>query len=138
MTRFGYTLMTEQSGPKDLVRYAVSAENVGFDFEVSSDHYFPWLASQGHAPNAWTMLGAVAHATDRVELFTYVTCPIMRYHPAVVAQQVAPHDMLVEVLPGAQAQREAPVGEDLQGRGLLREAIEIIRELFGGELVSWK
>jgi G6PDH family F420-dependent oxidoreductase len=79
MARFGYTLMTEQSGPKELVRYAVSAENVGFDFEVSSDHYFPWLASQGHAPNAWTMLGAVAHATDRVELFTYVTCPIMRY-----------------------------------------------------------
>jgi G6PDH family F420-dependent oxidoreductase len=47
MTRFGYTLMTEQSGPKELVRYAVSAEHVGFDFEVSSDHYFPWLASQG-------------------------------------------------------------------------------------------
>src|SRR5258705_8167501 len=49
MTRFGYTLMTEQSGPKELVRYAVSAERAGFDFEVSSDHYFPWLASQGHA-----------------------------------------------------------------------------------------
>ncbi|MDT5133925.1 MAG: hypothetical protein QOE41_3236, partial [Mycobacterium sp.] len=45
MTRFGYTLMTEQSGPKELVRYAVSAERTGFDFEVSSDHYFPWLAS---------------------------------------------------------------------------------------------
>jgi hypothetical protein len=37
MTRFGYTLMTEQNGPKDLVRYAVSAEHLGFDFEVSSD-----------------------------------------------------------------------------------------------------
>ena len=45
MTRFGYTLVTEQSGPKELVRYAVSAERAGFDFEVSSDHYFPWLAS---------------------------------------------------------------------------------------------
>ena len=55
MTRFGYTLMTEQSGPKELVRYAVSAEQVGFDFEVSSDHFSPWLTSQGHAPNAWTM-----------------------------------------------------------------------------------
>ena len=52
MTRFGYTLMTEQSGPKELVRYAVSAERVGFDFEVCSDHYSPWLASQGHAPHA--------------------------------------------------------------------------------------
>lgn len=38
MTRFGDTLMTEQSGPKELVDYAVSAERVGFDFEVSSDH----------------------------------------------------------------------------------------------------
>ena len=43
MTRFGYTLMTEQSGPRDLVSYAVAAEEVGFDFEVSSDHYSPWL-----------------------------------------------------------------------------------------------
>ena len=64
MTCFGYTLMTEQSGPKELVRYAVSAERAGFDFEVSSDHYFPWLASQGHAPYAWSVLGAVAQATD--------------------------------------------------------------------------
>ena len=147
MTRFGYTLMTEQSGPKDLVRYAVSAENVGFDFEVSSDHYFPWLASQGHAPNAWTMLGAVAHATDRVKLFTYVTCPIMRYHPAVVAQQAA----TLQILADGRFTLGLGAGENLNehvvGRGwptvdrrheMLREAIEIIRELFGGELVSWK
>jgi G6PDH family F420-dependent oxidoreductase len=87
--RFGYTLMTEQSGPRELVRYAVDAERVGFDFEVSSDHYSPWLTSQGHAPYAWTVLGAVAQATTRVELATYVTCPIQRYHPAVVAQKAA-------------------------------------------------
>src|SRR3977135_4216655 len=90
MTRFGYTLMTEQSGPKELVRYAVSAERAGFDFEVSSDHYFPWLASQGHAPYAWSVLGAVAQLTEQVELFTYVTCPTMRYHPAAGAQKAAP------------------------------------------------
>lgn len=48
MTRFGYTLMTEQSGPRDLVGFAVAAEQVGFDFEVCSDHYSPWLAAQGH------------------------------------------------------------------------------------------
>ena len=65
------------------------AEQAGFDFEVISDHYFPWLDSQGHAPNAWATLGAVAQATDRVELMTYVTCPTVRYHPAVVAQQAA-------------------------------------------------
>ncbi len=96
MTRFGYTLMTEQSGPKDLVRYAISAERAGFDFEVSSDHYSPWLAAQGHSPNAWTVLGAVAHATEHVELFTYVTCPTMRYHPAIVAQQAATLQILAD------------------------------------------
>ena len=85
----GYTLMTEQSGPTDLVHYAVAAEQAGLAFEACSDHYFPWLDAQGHAPNAWTVLGAVAQATERVELMTYVTCPIMRYHPAVVAQQAA-------------------------------------------------
>lgn len=89
MTRYGYTLMTEQSGPKELVSYAAAAEQAGFDFLVSSDHYFPWLDSMGHSPYAWSMLGAVAHVTDRVELMTYVTCPTLRYHPAIVAQKAA-------------------------------------------------
>ena len=89
MVAFGYTLMTEQRAPRELVADAVAAENAGFDFEVCSDHYSPWLAGQGHAPNAWAVLGAVASATQRVPLMTYVTCPIMRYHPAVVAQQAA-------------------------------------------------
>ena len=86
--------MTEQSDPKSLVRYAAAAEQRGCDFEVMSDHYFPWLDSMGHAPNAWATLGAVAQATERVELMTYVTCPTMRYHPAVVAQQAATVDLL--------------------------------------------
>ena len=81
--------MTEQSGPKELVQNAVWAEDAGFDFEVCSDHFSPWLAAQGHAPNAWAVLGAVAHATEDVDLYSYVTCPTMRYHPAIVAQQAA-------------------------------------------------
>src|SRR6202012_4065875 len=89
ITNFRYTFMTVQSGPKDRVRYAVSAEDRGFDFEVCSDHYSPWLTSQGHAPNAWAVLGAVAHATEKVDLYTYVTCPTIRYHPAIGAQQAA-------------------------------------------------
>ena len=147
MIRFGYTLMTEQSGPKELVRYAVAAENVGFDFEVSSDHFSPWLASQGHAPHAWTMLGAVAHATDRVELLTYVTCPIIRYHPAVVAQQAATLQILADGRFTLGLGSGENLNEHIVGRGwptvdrrheMLREAIQIIRELFGGELISWK
>lgn len=146
MTRFGYTLMTEQSGPKDLVRYAVSAEHVGFDFEVSSDHYSPWLAAQGHAPNAWTVLGAVAHATQQVELFTYVTCPTMRYHPAVVAQQAATLQILADGrftlgLGSGENLNEHVVGKGwptiVHRQDMLREAIQIIRELWTGELVDW-
>src|SRR3546814_4876646 len=96
MTRFGYTLMTEQSGPRELVDYAVKAEAAGFDFLVSSDHYSPWLTEQGHSPYAWSVLGAVAYATTNVGLMTYVTCPTMRYHPAVVAQKAATLQLLSE------------------------------------------
>jgi len=92
----GYTLMTEQSGPRDLVRYAHRAEVAGFDFEVCSDHFFPWLDSQGHSPYAWSLLGAVSQVTERVELMTYVTCPTRRYHPAVVAQKAATMALLSE------------------------------------------
>lgn len=147
MTNFGYTLMTEQSGPKDLVRHAISAEERGFDFEVCSDHFSPWLTSQGHAPNAWAVLGAVAHATERVDLYTYVTCPTMRYHPAIVAQQAA----TVQILSDGRFTLGLGSGENLNehvvGRGwptverrqdMLREAIKIIRELFGGQLVNWR
>lgn len=147
MTRFGYTLMTEQSGPKDLVRCAISAERVGFDFEVSSDHYFPWLSSQGHAPYAWSVLGAVAHATERVELFTYVTCPTIRYHPAIIAQKAATLQILADGrftlgLGSGENLNEHVVGKRWPTVGrrqeMLREAIHIIRELFSGELVDWK
>ena len=147
MTRFGYTLMTEQSGPKDLVRYGMSAEKAGFDFEVCSDHYFPWLSSQGHAPYAWAVLGAVSQVTERVELFTYVTCPTMRYHPAVVAQKAA----TLQILTDGRFTLGLGAGENLnehvigvgwpsidQRHSMLKEAIQIIRELFSGELVNWK
>jgi G6PDH family F420-dependent oxidoreductase len=147
MTRFGYTLMTEQSGPKELVQYAVSAEQVGFDFEVSSDHFSPWLAAQGHAPNAWTVLGAVAHATERVELFTYVTCPTMRYHPAIVAQQAATLQILADGRFTLGLGSGENLNEHVVGKGwptirrrqdMLREAIQIIRELWSGEVVDWR
>ena len=76
MTLIGYTMMCEQAGPKQLVRDVALAEEAGFDFAVISDHYFPWLDSQGHAPYAWSVLGAAAQATDHIPLMTYVTCPI--------------------------------------------------------------
>ncbi len=146
MVRFGYTLMGEQSGPRELVRYAQAAEDAGFDFEVSSDHYSPWLVSQGHSPYAWTVLGAVAHATSRVELMTYVTCPTMRYHPAVVAQKAATLQILSEGrfvlgLGSGESLNEHVVGEGWPNvdvrQDRLVEAIEIIRELHSGELLTY-
>ena len=94
MTLIGYTMMCEQAGPKQLVRDVALAEEAGFDFAVISDHYFPWLDSQGHSPYAWSVLGAAAQATDHIPLMTYVTCPIRRYHPAVVAQKAATMQLL--------------------------------------------
>lgn len=87
--QLGYTMMTEQAGPKDLVAHVMGAEEAGFDFAVCSDHFFPWLDEMGHAPHAWTVLGAAAQATSRIPLTTYVTCPSFRCHPAVVAQKAA-------------------------------------------------
>jgi G6PDH family F420-dependent oxidoreductase len=148
MVAFGYTLMTEQRGPRELVSDAVAAEQAGFDFEVISDHFFPWLDAQGHAPNAWSVLGAVATATQRVPLMTYVTCPIARYHPAVVAQQAATVALLAgdnRFVLGLGAGEN--LNEHVVGRGwppanvrheMLTEAVDIIGQLFRGGYVSTK
>jgi G6PDH family F420-dependent oxidoreductase len=147
MTAFGYTLMTEQRGPRDLVADAVAAEEAGFDFEVMSDHYFPWLDSMGHAPYAWSVLGAVAAATERVGLMTYVTCPILRYHPAVVAQKAATVSLLSEGrftlgLGSGENLNEHVVGQGWPSADVrqdkLAEAIEIIRALLAGGYVTYE
>jgi G6PDH family F420-dependent oxidoreductase len=89
MLKLGYKLMSEEHGPADLVRNAQYAEKVGFDFAAISDHFFPWLEEQGHSPLAWSVLGAIANATQRLGLMTAVTCPAIRDHPAVIAQGAA-------------------------------------------------
>jgi G6PDH family F420-dependent oxidoreductase len=139
---FGYTLMCEQSRPDQLVRDVQLAERAGFDFSVISDHYQPWLDEQGHSGYAWSILGAAAQATERIPLMSYVTCPILRYHPAIVAQKAA----TVQILSGNRFRLGLGAGENLNehvvGRGwpavgvrheMLREAIEIISALFDGE-----
>ncbi|MCU1448094.1 MAG: F420-dependent oxidoreductase, family [Acidimicrobiales bacterium] len=146
MTEFGYTLMCEQAGPSQLVGDAVAAETAGFDFAVASDHYFPWLDEQGHSPYVWTVLGAVAQATTRLPLMTYVTCPIIRYHPVIVAQAAATLQLLSNGrftlgLGAGEHLNEHVVGGgwpsvDVRHR-MLREAIEIIYELWTGEYVTF-
>ena len=140
--QLGYTMMTEQAGPKDLIGHAVAAEQAGFDFAVSSDHYFPWLDEMGHSPNAWVTLGAAAQATSRIEFMTYVTCPTFRYHPAVVAQQAA----TLQIVSDGRFTLGLGSGENLNehvvGGGwppadvrqeMLVEAIQVIRDLFDGD-----
>ncbi len=145
--RFGYTLMTEQSGPRELVGYAADAERAGFDFEVSSDHFSPWLTEQGHAPYAWSMLGAVSQVTERVELMTYITCPTIRYHPAVVAQKAATMGLLSNGrftlgLGSGENLNEHTVGHGWPAvdtrQAMLVEALEIIRALHAGDLVTYR
>lgn len=150
MTSFGYTMMTEQSPPDQLVRDVRLAEDAGFDFSVCSDHYQPWLASQGHSGYAWSILGAAAQATERIGLMTYVTCPILRYHPAVVAQKAA----TMQILSGGRFRLGLGAGENLNehvaGLGwpsvgarheLLSEAVEVIAGLFdtpSGETFNYR
>jgi G6PDH family F420-dependent oxidoreductase len=145
MTQFGYTMMCEQSRPDMLVQDIQRAEAAGFDFSVISDHYFPWLESQGHSGYAWSILGAAAQATERIPLMTYVTCPILRYHPAVVAQKAA----TMQILSGGRFRLGLGSGENLNehvvGRRwpavgerheMFAEAVEIIARLLDGEHVN--
>ncbi|WP_329129957.1 LLM class F420-dependent oxidoreductase [Streptomyces sp. NBC_01476] len=142
MVQIGYTMMTEHSGPRELVDHVVAAEAAGFDFSVTSDHYFPWLDSQGHAPYAWSVLGAAAQATSRIPLMTYVTCPTTRYHPAVVAQKAATMQLLSQGRFRLGLGSGENLNEHVTGGGWpsasvrldkLEEAVGIIRALFDGE-----
>ena len=85
----GYKLMSEAFGPAELVRQAVRAEQAGFDFVEMSDHFHPWLDNQGHSSFTWTVLGVIAAKTQHLGLATGVTCPTVRYHPAIIAQAAA-------------------------------------------------
>ena len=139
--------MGEQAGPKQLVDDARRAEDVGFDFIAASDHYSPWLAEQGHSPYTWSVLGAIAQATERIGLMTYVTCPTMRYHPTVVAQKAA----TIQLLSDGRFTLGLGAGENLNehvlGHGwppvdlrheMLAEAVQIIRTLRSGETVTFR
>ena len=89
MVRLGYTLSSEEHAPNKLVEFARMAEETGFAFASISDHFHPWVDSQGHSPFVWSVLGGIAHATKRLELITGVTCPTIRIHPAIIAQAAA-------------------------------------------------
>jgi len=147
MVMIGYKLMSEEHGPAELIGNAQRAEEAGFDFAAISDHYFPWLAEEGHAPFAWSVLGGLAQATRRLGLMTAVTCPTMRYHPAIIAQATATMGVMSNNrftlgLGAGERLNEHVVGSGWPGlverHERLAEALDIIEGLLAGRLASFR
>jgi coenzyme F420-dependent glucose-6-phosphate dehydrogenase len=145
VTELGYTLSSEEQGPRDLVRLASRAEEVGFSFAMISDHFHPWIDRQGHSPFVWSVLGGISERTERLRIGTGVTCPIIRTHPAIVAHAAA---TAAEMLDGrfmlglgtgenlnehVLGDRWPPADERLE---MLEEAVRVIRVLWQGGIQS--
>jgi G6PDH family F420-dependent oxidoreductase len=145
MINVGFTLSSEEFGPRDLVKFAVRAEEAGFGFAVISDHFHPWTDEQGHSPFVWVVIGGVAQATTKLRLGTGVTCPTVRMHPALVAQAAA---TAADAMPGrfflgvgtGEYLNEHITGDSWPAYSkrleMLKEAIGVIRELWKGEIVT--
>jgi coenzyme F420-dependent glucose-6-phosphate dehydrogenase len=143
MTRLGYAISSEEHAPLELVRNARLAEEAGFEYALISDHFHPWIDEQGHSPFVWTIIGAIAEATERLELGTGVTAPTMRIHPAIIAQAAATAACL---MPGrfffgvgtGENLNEHILGDRWPPAELrlemLEEAIEVMRLLWQGGL----
>lgn len=142
MVAIGYALLTEEHSANTLVQNAVKAERAGFSFAAVSDHFHPWLDSQGESPFAWSVLGALAHATESMTIGTAVTCPTIRFHPAIIAQAaatvatMAPGRFFLGVGTGENL-NEHVVGDPWPAPPIrlrmLDEAVEVIRELWTGD-----
>jgi coenzyme F420-dependent glucose-6-phosphate dehydrogenase len=138
----GYALSSEEHSPADLVRHARAAEDAGFGFGLISDHIHPWVDAQGHSGFVWSMLGAIAQATERFRIGTGVTCPLIRIHPAIVAHAAAtsaclmPGRFFLGVGTGENLNEHVlgakwpPPDERLE---MLEEAVEVIRLLWQGD-----
>ncbi|MDA8371912.1 MAG: TIGR03557 family F420-dependent LLM class oxidoreductase [Nocardiopsaceae bacterium] len=144
--RIGYKLLAEGYSPQEMVRQAVRAEEVGFDFVEASDHYHPWLEEQGHSGFVWSILAAIAANTERIRLAPGVTCPFIRYHPAIVAQAAATtallsNDRFFLGLGAGERLNEHVVGQGWpavrQRHAMLRESLQIIRLLWKGGYQSF-
>jgi coenzyme F420-dependent glucose-6-phosphate dehydrogenase len=145
MTSFGYTLSSEEHPPRDLVNHARRAEEVGFDFVSISDHFHPWVSAQGHSPFVWSVLGAVAASTADLGVGVGVTCPIIRIHPAILAQATATTSLLFEGRFVFGVGTGEALNEHILGHrwpppdvrlAMLEEAVTVIRNLWTGETVD--
>lgn len=143
MTEIGYALSSEEHSPSDLVRNAGLAEETGFTFALISDHFHPWIDRQGHSPFVWGVIGGISQATQRLRLGTGVTCPMIRTHPAIIAQAAA---TAAAMMPGrfflgvgsGENLNEHILGDrwppvDMRHE-MLEESIEVMRLLWQGGL----
>ena len=143
---YGFALSSEEHPPLRLVEQARMAEEAGFNFVSISDHFHPWTPTQGHSPFVWAVIGGIAASTSRLRVGTGVTCPTMRIHPAIIAQAAATASEMLQGrfyrgLGTGEALNEHVTGQAwpiasvrLQ---MLREAIEIMRQLWTGETVNY-
>jgi coenzyme F420-dependent glucose-6-phosphate dehydrogenase len=147
MASFGYTLSSEEHPPSDLVNAAERAEEAGFDFLSISDHYHPWTTAQGHSPFVWSVLGAVARVTEQVEVGVGVSCPIMRVHPAILAQATATTSLLFDGrffwgVGTGEALNEHVTAQHWPRPEIrlemLEEAVAIVQELWTGDTVDYR
>jgi coenzyme F420-dependent glucose-6-phosphate dehydrogenase len=146
MLRLGYKASAEQFAPRQLLDFAVEAENVGFDSVFVSDHFQPWRHSDGHAPFAFAWLAATGERTKRVLLGTSVVTPTFRYHPAIVAQAFGtlgsfnPGRMILGVGTGEHLNEGAlgiPWPDNKERFARLREAVKLIKLLWTDECVTF-
>jgi coenzyme F420-dependent glucose-6-phosphate dehydrogenase len=143
--RFGYALSSEEHRPADLVRNAALAEEVGFEFALISDHFHPWIDAQGQSPFVWTVLGGIARETRTLEVGTGVTCPMIRIHPAIIAQAAATTADLFDGrfflgIGTGENLNEHILGDHWpayeERREMLIESMEVMRGLWEGKLFS--
>jgi len=144
MTTLGYALSCEEFHPGELVRQAVRAQQAGFEALWISDHFHPWTDRQGNSPFVWSVIGALSQACT-LPITTAVTCPIVRTHPAVIAQAAATSAALLEGRFTLGVGTGEALNEHITGRrwptaairrGMLDEAVAVIRELFTGAQVN--
>ena len=145
MTEIGFSLSSEEFGPNDLVRQACAAERAGFGFALISDHFHPWTDRQGQSPFAWSVIGAIAQVTSSLRLGTGVTCPLVRYHPALIAQAAATAGAMMPGRFFLGLGTGENLNEHIYGRRwpgyetrseMLEEAVEVVRQLWQGGLQS--
>lgn len=144
MPEVGLFLSSEEHGPRDLVDQAQIGEEVGFSSVFISDHFHPWVESQGESPFVWSVIGGIA-TTTRQKITTGVTCPTFRIHPAIIAQAAATSQIMAEGrfvlgVGSGEALNEHILGQRWPAVStrleMLEEAIEVIRRLWSGKMVT--